>query len=139
MENQLTSVERVVEYSQLPDECSAVDGADAKTMLRAVSSELIGGTVWPRDGGGELEVSELQMRYDHDLPDVLNRITFSIKQGEKIGVVGRTGAGKSSLLAALLRLAPTSGTVKISGVDTRYAAPGCQPRMSALCEACEQS
>lgn len=48
----------------------------------------------------------------------LNGVTFSTHPGEKLGVVGRTGAGKSSLLTALLRLAPlTSGRLLVDGVD----------------------
>lgn len=46
----------------------------------------------------------MSMRYRHDLPPVLKDLTLSIKGGSRVGVVGRTGAGKSSLIAALFRL-----------------------------------
>ena len=46
----------------------------------------------------------MSMRYREDLPPVLKDLTLSIKGGSRVGVVGRTGAGKSSLIAALFRL-----------------------------------
>ena len=58
------------------------------------------------------------MKYAQDSPSVLKGVNCVIFSGEKIGVVGRTGAGKSSVLAALFRLAPTTGFVKIDGVTT---------------------
>ncbi|KAJ2801114.1 hypothetical protein H4S07_005014 [Coemansia furcata] len=59
------------------------------------------------------------MRYRSELDTVLNQLSFKIGGKEKVGVVGRTGAGKSSLTYALLRLVePDSGSVFIDGVDT---------------------
>lgn len=58
------------------------------------------------------------MSYRTGLPPVLKGITMHIKDGEKIGVVGRTGAGKTSLITALYRLQElSSGTIKLDGVD----------------------
>lgn len=60
----------------------------------------------------------MHLRYRDDLPPVLTGITAYIDAGEKIGVVGRTGAGKSSLVLALFRLCePHQGSVFIDGVD----------------------
>jgi ABC-type multidrug transport system fused ATPase/permease subunit len=53
-----------------------------------------------------------------DGPEVLHDITLEIKSGERIGVVGRTGSGKSSLTLALLRLIPTKGAVMYDGIVT---------------------
>ncbi|KAJ2826498.1 Transporter of the ATP-binding cassette (ABC) [Coemansia erecta] len=70
---------------------------------------------WP--SSGELKVDGLVAGYTADAP-VLRGLTFSVKHGEKIGVVGRTGAGKSTLSLALLRLIEaTSGQVVLDGVD----------------------
>jgi ABC-type dipeptide/oligopeptide/nickel transport system ATPase component len=53
-----------------------------------------------------------------DGPEVLHDITLEIKSGERIGVVGRTGSGKSSLTLSLLRLIPTKGAVMYDGIIT---------------------
>lgn len=59
------------------------------------------------------------MRYNIALPPALRNVSLIFEPGEKIGVVGRTGAGKSSLLAALFRLSPiTHGAILIDGIDT---------------------
>jgi ABC-type multidrug transport system fused ATPase/permease subunit len=59
------------------------------------------------------------MKYRPDLPPVIPDLTVSIKSGEKIGVVGRTGAGKSSLFQALFRIVePSGGKVEFDGQDT---------------------
>jgi ATP-binding cassette subfamily C (CFTR/MRP) protein 4 len=50
---------------------------------------------------------------------VLNEICFNVKSGEKLGIVGRTGAGKTSLISALFRLLHFEGTILIDGVDTK--------------------
>lgn len=50
------------------------------------------------------QIRDVSMRYRKDLPRVLKGLTLSIKGGSRVGVVGRTGAGKSSLIAALFRL-----------------------------------
>ncbi|KAJ6140244.1 hypothetical protein N7471_006730 [Penicillium samsonianum] len=73
-------------------------------------------TNWPFQG--EVEVKGLNVSYSPDLPLVLKDISFSVGAGQRIGIVGRTGAGKSSLTLALLRLInPQSGSILIDGVD----------------------
>ena len=58
------------------------------------------------------------MRYRSDLPLVLNGVSILIKPGSKVGIVGRTGAGKSSLLSALFRFAePESGSIILDEID----------------------
>jgi ATP-binding cassette subfamily C (CFTR/MRP) protein 1 len=59
------------------------------------------------------------MRYRPELPLVLNDICLTLRAGEKVGVVGRTGAGKSSLMQALFRLTEieAGGHIRIDGVD----------------------
>lgn len=71
---------------------------------------------WP--SRGTLEFREVHMRYKPHLDPVLRGVSFSIAHGEKVGIVGRTGAGKSSLLATLFRIVePFRGAVLIDGVD----------------------
>ncbi|KAJ6555137.1 hypothetical protein DFH09DRAFT_573964 [Mycena vulgaris] len=71
---------------------------------------------WP--ASGELQVDHLSARYSQDGPEVLHDISFHIKSGERVGIVGRTGSGKSSLTLSLLRCIPTEGSVMYDGVET---------------------
>ncbi|KAG7095647.1 hypothetical protein E1B28_006369 [Marasmius oreades] len=71
---------------------------------------------WP--SSGELRVEKLAARYSSDGPKVLKDISFSVKSGERIGVVGRTGSGKSSLMLSLLRCILTEGDVYYDGLLT---------------------
>lgn len=77
----------------------------------------------PRDGWpahGEVNFHSVVMSYAPSLPHVLKGVEFDITRSEKIGVVGRTGAGKSSLIVAIFRLAEVSeGAVRIDGVDIK--------------------
>ncbi|KAJ3032961.1 hypothetical protein HK097_005017, partial [Rhizophlyctis rosea] len=71
---------------------------------------------WPEEG--KVEIRDLVVRYRPGLPIVLDGVTFSIDGGEKIGIVGRTGAGKSSVVGTLLRLVePEAGSIFIDGID----------------------
>ncbi|OIW35256.1 hypothetical protein CONLIGDRAFT_47777 [Coniochaeta ligniaria NRRL 30616] len=95
------AVERVLEYAEI--ETEPEDGADAPAA-------------WPAEG--RIEVDHLTVSYAADLPDVLHDLNFTIEAGERIGVVGRTGAGKSTLAAVLFRLIePKSGSVRIDNID----------------------
>ncbi|KAJ7690181.1 hypothetical protein B0H17DRAFT_1331449 [Mycena rosella] len=71
---------------------------------------------WP--ASGDLRVEHLSARYSADGPEVLHDISFHIKSGERVGIVGRTGSGKSSLTLSLLRCIPTEGSVMYDGVQT---------------------
>lgn len=108
LEGYMSSVERVNHYSRkLPQEAeSEVEGA--------VTAE------WPANGSIEFE--GIEMRYRDSLPLVLKGLNLSVKGGEKIGVVGRTGSGKSSLMMALLRMVEVcGGRIVVDGVDLRAA------------------
>ncbi len=78
-----------------------------------------GGVEWPTTGA--IEMRTVTMRYREGLPLVLKGLTLSIAAREKVGIVGRTGAGKSSLLTALLRLVELEGgSILIDRVDIAH-------------------
>lgn len=101
IELDMNAAERVVEYSDLKTEDQG--GVEPPAT-------------WPTEG--KLEVKDLVVSYAEDLSPVLKGLTFSVKKNERIGVVGRTGAGKSSLTLALFRfLEARSGSISVDGVD----------------------
>ncbi|KAM5539771.1 hypothetical protein V8D89_006584 [Ganoderma adspersum] len=71
---------------------------------------------WP--ASGNLEVKNLSARYSPEGPKVLHDISFKVSSGERVGIVGRTGSGKSSLTLALLRCILTEGDVHYDGLPT---------------------
>ncbi|KAL1717785.1 P-loop containing nucleoside triphosphate hydrolase protein, partial [Schizophyllum commune] len=97
------SVERVNQYLKIEQE-------------RPATSEGVPPAHWP--SSGELDVRGLSASYSKGGPQVLRDITFHVSSGERVGVVGRTGAGKSSLSLALLRCIETDGDVYYDGVST---------------------
>ncbi|XP_076642872.1 ATP-binding cassette sub-family C member 5-like isoform X3 [Halictus rubicundus] len=71
---------------------------------------------WPTHG--KLEFHKVKLSYRKELMPILNSISFVVNAGEHVGIVGRTGAGKSSLIVALFRLVEiSSGKIKIDGMD----------------------
>mmetsp|Transcript_114059 Transcript_114059/g.309935 ORF Transcript_114059/g.309935 Transcript_114059/m.309935 type:complete len:659 (-) Transcript_114059:190-2166(-) len=108
LEQQFTSVERVFEYCALQQEAASVLPRDSD-LLKANG-------VWP--SFGSLQFSGVTMRYRPELPPALNDLSFSIQGGQKLGIVGRTGSGKSSIIVSLLRLTEVEkGQVLIDGQD----------------------
>lgn len=69
---------------------------------------------WP--ASGDLKVENLSAKYSADGPRVLHGISFEVKSGERVGIVGRTGSGKSSLTLALLRCILIEGDVYLDGI-----------------------
>ncbi|OAQ27712.1 P-loop containing nucleoside triphosphate hydrolase protein [Linnemannia elongata AG-77] len=109
LESNMNSVERLVHYiKNLPQEPPTKTHPDLRSRLR----------YWPSQGA--LEFRNVSMRYRPELPYVLRDVSFSVQAGQKIGVVGRTGAGKSSLIQALFLLCDLEqGQVWLDGIDTR--------------------
>ncbi|KAJ3620166.1 hypothetical protein MTP99_004150 [Tenebrio molitor] len=103
LEYQMKSVERVVEYADVTPE------EDKWTCTPHES--------WPKHGG--ITFSAVSMRHSAHNPLVLQDLNLTIRAGEKIGIVGRTGAGKSSIISTLFRLYNFEGTISIDGVDIK--------------------
>jgi len=108
LETNIVSVERVNDYieieSEAPEEAPDASKAPPKDQD------------WPSQG--KLELVNVHARYREGLDEVLKGLTVTINPGEKVGIVGRTGAGKSSLFLVLMRLVePCQGKVVIDGYD----------------------
>ena len=102
--NQMVSVERISEFGNLSQEPPLHTQADEEHEH------------WPTNAS--IKVKNFTTRYRADLPYCLHNVTFSIDSGTRIGIVGRTGSGKSSLVQALFRiLEAEEGSIEIGGVD----------------------
>jgi ATP-binding cassette subfamily C (CFTR/MRP) protein 4 len=103
LDSRITSTERVLEYANL-------------------APELDEGIVSPPNSWskkGKIIFEDVSLRYTPDTPPVLDGVSFEIRSGERIGIVGRTGAGKSSLVSVLFRLFDFEGEVIIDGINTK--------------------
>ncbi|XP_048086710.1 ATP-binding cassette sub-family C member 12-like isoform X4 [Alosa alosa] len=106
VEARFTSVERQMEY---------ITGcvSEAPRLVKGVHIP----ERWPQQGS--ITFKDYSMRYRDNTPIVLNSLRFTVKPKEKLGIVGRTGSGKSSLGVALFRLSePAGGTMLIDDVNT---------------------
>jgi len=104
VQQNMNSVERVREYLEVEQEAAPIIEENRPP------------TGWPSQGA--VEFKGYTTRYRPDLDAVLKEVSFSVKPGEKVGIVGRTGAGKSSLALALFRgLEAEKGQIVIDGVD----------------------
>ncbi|GME74074.1 unnamed protein product [Ambrosiozyma monospora] len=104
VEGKLTSAERLVDYAyNLPQE--------------PITGETIGPDIeWPTNA--QIEYRDVSMRYRSELPLVLKHCTLSIAGESRLGICGRTGAGKSTILSTLYRLNELDcGSILIDGVD----------------------
>jgi len=104
VENKMISVERILQFSNIPSESPLVI-EEYKPIER-----------WP--WYGTIQIDGLQIKYNHDMPMVLKGISCTFPGERKVGVVGRTGSGKSTLIQALFRIVePSAGRIIIDGVD----------------------
>ncbi|GAA6015204.1 hypothetical protein JCM11491_000503 [Sporobolomyces phaffii] len=102
MEVNANSLERVQEYMSVEQESQGGVSPPAR---------------WP-DRKGAIRVKKLTASYAPELPPVLKQVSFEVKGGEKIGIVGRTGSGKSTLGLSFFRfIEPTSGCIEIDGIN----------------------
>ncbi|XP_076945337.1 ABC transporter C family member 5-like [Bidens hawaiensis] len=104
LENKIISIERIHQYCHIPSEAPPII-EDSRPPPS-----------WPEEG--KIEIVDLKVRYKENLPVVLRGVTCEFPGGKKIGIVGRTGSGKSTLIQALFRLIePESGRIVIDNID----------------------
>ena len=120
-ESKGVSLERVLQYARLPSEAPLHTPAD-----QALADD------WP--ARGTIAFENVRLRYRPDLPPALDGFTYCCGAGTHTGIIGRSGAGKSTIAAALFRLVELNGgSIRIDGVDIRAVrswglilqAPGC--------------
>lgn len=100
LETNMTSVERVLEYTRIDQETN-----HGKLLEN-----------WPT--AGSIRFKNVSLLYDGCKSPVLKSVIFEVNPKERIGIIGRTGAGKSSIISVLYRLYEFQGQVEMDGVDT---------------------
>ncbi|CAN6485835.1 unnamed protein product [Victoria cruziana] len=104
LENKIISIERIHQYCRIP--------AEAPAMIEHARPP----SFWPDKG--TIDLIDLKVRYKESLPVVLHGVSCTFPGGRKIGIVGRTGSGKSTMIQALFRLIePAEGRIIVDGVD----------------------
>ncbi|ERN02230.1 hypothetical protein AMTR_s00045p00218350 [Amborella trichopoda] len=104
LENRMVSIERIKQYCNIE--------AEAPWEIKG----SLPSPQWPTHGN--MDIMDLLVRYRPNMPLILKGISLSIKGGEKIGVVGRTGSGKSTLMQVLFRIVePSGGKIVVDQVD----------------------
>lgn len=124
LEMYFNAVERVLHYSHLLPE-----GSNNFTDPTSVGSSSLPPPVvvqqegWPKKG--EMEISHLFVLYHpQQEPPVIRDLNLSIRHGEKVGICGRTGSGKSTLVNAIFRLADAAaGSIQLDGIDVSCLEP----------------
>ncbi|KAJ3230012.1 Multidrug resistance-associated protein 1 [Chytriomyces hyalinus] len=104
LETEMVSVERLMEYAELPVEGQYILPSDPSM------------TEWPSAGCIEFKSVSAFYKSQPSMP-ALRDLSVSIKAGEKVCIVGRTGSGKSTMLGVLLRFVDMNGCVTIDGID----------------------
>jgi ABC-type multidrug transport system fused ATPase/permease subunit len=99
----MTSIERILEYSSLKSETFE---NDKQKKIK---------TVWPSEG--KISFENFSFRYKKNGQLILRNLDFNVESKEKIAVIGRTGAGKTSIVNSLLRTAESEGIIKIDGLN----------------------
>ncbi|XP_066143247.1 ATP-binding cassette sub-family C member 4-like [Euwallacea fornicatus] len=112
MENTMTSVERVLEYADAEQEDKQASDSILKCPPKTRRSSQI-----PSPIAGDISYEDVSLTYEITGERVLKNISFRIKEKSKIGIVGRTGAGKTSIISALFRLYDYQGHIFIDGLD----------------------
>jgi len=112
-EAEMSRVERMTHYINTPSE------PPLETEKESELATVVTDPAWPN--AGRIDFENAVMSYKPTLPPVLKKVSFSVHDKEKIGVCGRTGADKSSLMLALFRIVElTEGRILVDGVDISH-------------------
>ena len=115
MESTMVSFERVLEYKDLPKEL------ESEFSSKYGELEFVRSETKKIESLGKIEFLNFCASYRHDLPLVLNHFSALIFPGSKVGIIGRTGAGKSSLFQSLYRMLYVhSGNIFIDGISLHH-------------------
>ena len=101
----MVSVQKVFNLQEAPQE-----------RYKGTSSEILQKHQWPSQG--KIVFKDVELKYRSNTEMVLRKVSFAVQPGVKVGIVGRTGAGKSTLSMALTRIVElASGVIEIDGLD----------------------
>ena len=117
-ETNLTSVERLIHYSQLESEKDTISSKSKPVTVKDLSQMLRPKNESNLDFSGDVRFDKVSFNYYENGPLVIKDVSLVIPSGQKVGIVGRTGAGKSSLISSLFRISNIcAGKLSINGVD----------------------
>ncbi|XP_062860684.1 cystic fibrosis transmembrane conductance regulator [Trichomycterus rosablanca] len=121
VDGMMRSVERVFKFIDLPSEEPKPRLGHRKTSDLVIENQnACSETSWP--SRGQMDVQNLMVKYTDGGHAVLKNLSFTVEGGQKVGILGRTGSGKSTMFNALLRLAYTDGDMSIDGVSCQSMA-----------------
>uniref|UniRef100_A0AAR2KNE5 Cystic fibrosis transmembrane conductance regulator n=1 Tax=Pygocentrus nattereri TaxID=42514 RepID=A0AAR2KNE5_PYGNA len=116
VDGMMRSVERVFKFIDLPSEEPKPKLGQRKAKNLVIENpDASNEAIWP--SRGQMDVQNLTVKYTEAGHAVLNNLSFTVEGGQKVGILGRTGSGKSTLFSALLRLTYTDGDMAIDGVS----------------------
>ncbi len=116
----MVSMKRISAVLDEPDEFSADEIVSPASSVMICDDRPSLNLDAPRRGGSRIDIDGLRVEYEHG-KSVLEDVSFSVEAGETVAILGRTGSGKSTIAAALVRLVePVSGSIKLDGVDIRH-------------------
>ena len=110
LQSKLVNAERCMMLNKIPQEIEIEkDNQDNSNLLKDRPD-------WPEEGN--IAFKDVSLRYRPNTEIVLNKLSFNVEKGQKIGVVGRTGAGKSTISLAISRVVEIfEGSIQIDGID----------------------
>ena len=117
-ETNLTSVERLIHFAQLEPEKDTISSTSSHVTKKDLNQMLTPANDSSLDFNGDLVFDKVSYNYYEDGPLVIKDVSLVIPAGQKVGIVGRTGAGKSSLISSLFRISNIcKGKITINGID----------------------